>query len=405
MPVVPLQCPLCAGLLQIDTALAGQQVVCPLCQGVVALPPAEVFAAMFAPPAAPQMPAADLVQLACPVCNGPFQVPLAMAGQQVGCPHCGSPVMLPPVETPLAASIEEYVPPSIPQAIAERAEIDTADPLSMLPPTIAPEPVGMAKPAAAKTVASERMPPGASPRPSVPSSPKQESPSPVPVSDRLPPGSDRLPPAARPAASPSELLKPEPAVLPSPPPRSPVSERLPPTGPRESIDSPRQEPASPPAPPSKQRVALESVKSELPPSIESLLPPGAEIALPPAAAASAVEAAPAKPKRVIDSLLPPGAPTGDATPAMPGEQVPIPAAPENRPIAAHLPPGMAAVPTPDGGFVTIRETAKTIGEGDNEIELRRLSSEEKSARRFRRNLILCGICLAILFGVLVAMMW
>ena len=32
---VPLQCPLCGGLLQIDTALAGQHVACPLCQANV----------------------------------------------------------------------------------------------------------------------------------------------------------------------------------------------------------------------------------------------------------------------------------------------------------------------------------------------------------------------------------
>lgn len=108
---------------------------------------------------------------------------------------------------------------------------------------------------------------------------------------------------------------------------------------------------------------------------------------------------------MIDSLLPPGAASEETGPAVPGEQVPIPAAPESRPITANLPAGMAAVPTADGGFITIRETPRTIGEGDDEVELKRLSVEEKSARRFRRNLILWGICLVILFGVLVAMMW
>ena len=41
MTPVPMQCPLCAGLIQIDPAYAGQQVGCPLCQGVMLLPPPE----------------------------------------------------------------------------------------------------------------------------------------------------------------------------------------------------------------------------------------------------------------------------------------------------------------------------------------------------------------------------
>jgi hypothetical protein len=107
---------------------------------------------------------------------------------------------------------------------------------------------------------------------------------------------------------------------------------------------------------------------------------------------------------MIDSLLPPGAATDEAVPANPGEQIPIPAAPRRAPLTAKLPPGMAAVPTPDGGFVTIKESPRTISDGDEEIEVRRLTPAEKSARRFRRNLVLWGICLAILFGVLVVMM-
>jgi hypothetical protein len=173
----------------------------------------------------------------------------------------------------------------------------------------------------------------------------------------------------------------------------------------ERVETPKELPPEPTSVPHNEPVPEPSEQTT---SIESLLPPGAEMLSPGSDAAPAISpvtAAPTRPTRVIDSLLPPGATSEEAGPVVPGEQVPIPAAPESRPIAAHLPPGMAAVPTADGGFVTIRETARTIGEGDDEVEIKRLSAEEKSARRFRRNLILWGICLAILFGVLVAMMW
>jgi hypothetical protein len=170
---------------------------------------------------------------------------------------------------------------------------------------------------------------------------------------------------------------------------------LPPGAAPQPVEKPAAAPAFESQSPSPIEILIDA---PTPTPIEALLPPGAETSPPPAA----TEVATVKPKRVIEALLPPGAPTGDAAP---GERVPIPAAPKPGPLAANLPPGTAAVPTPDGGFVTIKETPRTIGAGDDEIEVRRLSSTEKSARRFRRNLILWGICLAILFVVLVAMMW
>lgn len=84
----------------------------------------------------------------------------------------------------------------------------------------------------------------------------------------------------------------------------------------------------------------------------------------------------------------------------------IPAAPRRGPLTPiQLPAGTSAVPTPGGGFVTIKDTPKTIVHGDEEIEVRRLTPEEKAQRRFRRNLILGCICLAILFAVVVAFVW
>ena len=110
MNPVPMQCPLCGGMIQIDPAYAGQQVSCPLCQGVMLLPPPEFFGipAGFAvqqppgyqpqehssqgyPPEAPP----NLPQLGCPFCGGAFQVSPEMTGHQVGCPHCQNAVTIP----------------------------------------------------------------------------------------------------------------------------------------------------------------------------------------------------------------------------------------------------------------------------------------------------------------------
>jgi hypothetical protein len=70
-----------------------------------------------------------------------------------------------------------------------------------------------------------------------------------------------------------------------------------------------------------------------------------------------------------------------------------------------LPAGAIAVPTPDGGFVTVRETPKTIGHGDDAIEVRRLSSDEKARRRLRNNLVMGSICLLVIVVVVVVLLW
>lgn len=86
MTNLPLQCPLCGSMMEIDASMAGMQVTCPTCQGVVQTPPLEE------PPA--QDPT-GAVSLACPLCQGAFQVVPEMAGQQVACPHCEQPVGIP----------------------------------------------------------------------------------------------------------------------------------------------------------------------------------------------------------------------------------------------------------------------------------------------------------------------
>src|SRR5947209_19734868 len=39
MPVAPLPCPLCAGVIQVDSDWAGREVACPLCGGAFVVPP------------------------------------------------------------------------------------------------------------------------------------------------------------------------------------------------------------------------------------------------------------------------------------------------------------------------------------------------------------------------------
>jgi len=71
MPVAPLPCPLCAGVIQVDSDWAGRQVACPLCGGSFVVPPPPGVGAIShslvppPPPPAPNQPitsdAADLL--------------------------------------------------------------------------------------------------------------------------------------------------------------------------------------------------------------------------------------------------------------------------------------------------------------------------------------------------------
>ncbi|MDX1944735.1 MAG: hypothetical protein SFU86_04945, partial [Pirellulaceae bacterium] len=134
--------------------------------------------------------------------------------------------------------------------------------------------------------------------------------------------------------------------------------------------------------------------------LDTLLPPGAA-ATP--ASTNTIGIAPAGPvPSVVDTLLPPGAAPVSTAAAAPGAQVAIPAAPQKAPVLA---PGAVAMPTPDGGVVAVRDKPKTLGRGDSEIELRRLSPEEKARRRFRRNLILGTVCVVILLTVAFVLGW
>ena len=57
---------------------------------------------------------------------------------------------------------------------------------------------------------------------------------------------------------------------------------------------------------------------------------------------------------------------------------------------------MVVIPTEGGGHVALHEPVKTTGKGLNEIELRRLSPEEKQRRRLIRNIVLAVVGIGIL---------
>jgi ribosomal protein S27E len=144
-------------------------------------------------------------------------------------------------------------------------------------------------------------------------------------------------------------------------------------------------PAPPPAPVAEtepMHVTSESQPTPGPADIASLLPPGA------ATGFAAAVAVPQSSDWDVKTLLPPGASeTGAAT-----EQVPLPPAP--RPVL---------VPPTGGQAIAIVEKPKVIGQGENEVEVKRLSPEEKARRRMVRNVILFVIGLMILLAFVVYM--
>jgi ribosomal protein S27E len=97
---------------------------------------------------------------------------------------------------------------------------------------------------------------------------------------------------------------------------------------------------------------------------------------------------PADASEPVESLLPPGA-ANAAT--LPGEQMPLPAAPR---------PAFVA-PATEGDRLVVQERPKVMGEGHEAVELRRLSPEEKARRRAVRNAILFLLGLAVLLAYIV----
>ena len=96
--------------------------------------------------------------------------------------------------------------------------------------------------------------------------------------------------------------------------------------------------------------------------------------------------------------LPPLCPPPTA-PSLPDLVLPL--SPHERPSnpAVSSPAKSIVLPTPDGGTVMVADKPKVIGHGHNEVIIRRLAPEEKSSRRFWKNVILWAGCILLLLAV------
>ncbi len=63
------------------------------------------------------------------------------------------------------------------------------------------------------------------------------------------------------------------------------------------------------------------------------------------------------------------------------------------------------LPTPEGGYVRLREPTKVVGAGDDALELRTRSSVEKEKWRFKKNLIIWTFGLLVLGVTILILMF
>lgn len=387
MEPVQFNCPLCAGLFQIDPAMAGGEVLCPNCQGTVTIP------AMSAPPPSLSPPATGAEELSCPLCTGVFQVTPDMGGQQVSCPHCTGLVMIPTQSDPHSV-------PALPTG-------EVVAPVPSTPPP--PEPPSESP----VNVAPQTVVPGNVPQPaSRGPAPEPVTNPPSPVSSESSPSRNFYPPGFEPkTAEPEQDAKTEPAPAPQFDPRYPSGQAPKTTSQPQDVPAtraPNPAPAAPSQPiqPAQPSQPTDDVNSLLPPGAASPTSPPQETTSPVDAKVDAMlppggtstESSPKK-KNKADALLPPGA---DAKPEESGlNQKALPESGENRPIKANKD---IVIPTEDGGVATLHEPEKTvIGHGGSQVRLRSLSAEEKTRKRSIKSLVMWAICVVVLVGALIVL--
>lgn len=423
MDSVQFNCPLCAGLFQVDPAMAGGQVLCPNCHGTVTIPQ------MSAPPV--ESPAPATSELSCPLCTGVFQVTQEMAGQQVSCPHCAGLVMI-PGETP---------PP--PAAAPPAGEVVTPGPQMPVGNAAFQTTQGTA-PSSESFPQQNLYPPGFQPKSAASETPPAPS---TPVSSGE--ADDRYPPGQAPKTAPQPTADTSGANLvrsttptqglsknqPSPS----ANQNLYPPGFESKTDKseaqsassmpaasdhrypPGQAPKTAPVPTSKaggktpsQSAAPTEAGSGSAKDISSLLPPGAagpneapqetanpadakvEAMLPPGAGVSS-GAAQAK-KSKADELLPPGAETRPDDTGL--KQRALPEDEKNRPIKQNKD---IVIPTEDGGAVQLHEPQRTVRTATGEVRLHSLSQEEKIRKRSLKSLVMWIICVVFLIVGLIVL--
>ncbi len=381
MVAMQFSCPHCGGLFQVDSSLGGQQVSCPHCRNVVVLP------AMASQP----LPGLGTAQDPAGTGGGtpgPWgqEMPVRPPGQLPGFPQGGQmPAQtLAGPERPLAPTPNLAPQPRMPSS-QERPLTSAPTPAPGVPPQ--PRGAGQERPRPGPQAPRplRPMPLGAAPASATPG---QERPLGSPSHAPTPPtgAGDRVSEAARSGGG---------VQMPGIPPSAPKAPAVPTTPrPRPAGVEPQMPsapvPAAPrPAAPGRPEVPLSSPTplGEAPAGTARLPMTGPQ---PTVAALGGVE-----------SLLPPG-PAADATvrprgggvgpqtafsPPNSGTTVPQPASGLARPIV---------LPTPDGGVVRLREPAKTVGAGDDALELRSRSAVQKEVWRFKKNLIIWLIGLVLL---------
>jgi hypothetical protein len=371
MPAVQLHCPHCGGLFQIDDSLGGQHVGCPLCASVVAIPELHPAPAAGPPPPPPpefagEPPAEEAYQLGCPHCGGLFQVTQAMGGQEISCPHCYTAVLLPELGSP---------PPSLPQGEYVPYPPEAPSPFESPPFPAGPAPsVGAYSEPGPADLWNSQAPQGATepaffqPAPFEPA-PSQPAFQPAPL--------QTFPaPQAETAGETLEDLLPPGAVS-----RKAEKEPKPRAEKEKSLPDTKKKKAKKPVAPAPTEPAATDV--------DELLPPGAP----------SKKEIPEQKREVaeVEELLPPAVET-------PKKNAPIPLGDDG----AGRKPGVAAdgsvlIPTDDGQLIALREPVKTVEVQGREIELRRLTPEEKEQRRFRRNLFVAGFGLLFLIVTMIIM--
>ena len=262
--------------------------------------------------------------LGCPLCRGVFQVTAAMAGQQVACPVCNRLVTVPGLAQ---RPTQPHIPPA-PQEVP-----------SAVPPS---QPVRQ-----------------------LPSPPSQLGVSGRPTTDISQP----FRPVTGPAQSPDHPGPPD--SYPYPPGTRPAE--------KASADSPRpqtgagaqcgQTHSERPSVPDAAKVSPSGTASSEQDANDASLP-------------SILDKLAPKVPAKTDSLSPPGTvPRG----APPGRHIPLPVG--GRP-GEVLQADAVNTPTENGGVTALREPVKVVGQGDEQRELHRLSSEEKAQRRFKQNVVM-----------------
>lgn len=101
----------------------------------------------------------------------------------------------------------------------------------------------------------------------------------------------------------------------------------------------------------------------------------------------------------VDELLPPGVEPSSttATSAAPSSTIAVVNA-DGKPAE-----GVVVLPSADGGFVAVRESVKTVEFGGEEVELRKLTPEEKARRRAFRTLFMAAFGLIFLTAIAVVL--